>query len=94
MSPRTSVLHPPPPAHFLVAHCRCCTQPTDLEVLTIATFACSMVAGCRSICVPTTIYCRSKERWSVLVAEVITTGYTTGQIPENYVTFASIKCLA
>ena len=66
----------------------------DPQVLTVATCACSIVAGCRSIYVPTTIYCPTKERWSVLVTVVTTTGYATSQIPENYVTFASIKCLA
>ena len=57
---RSSLLHPPPPPGALL----CCPLPlvriTDkLEVLTLATCACRIVAGCGSICVPTTIYCPS-----------------------------------
>ena len=73
---RTSILHPPPPpppAHFSVAHCRCCGQPTYPKVLTVATCACRIVAECGSICVPTTMHCLSKERWSVSVTVVFTT---------------------
>ena len=44
LPPRTSLLQPPL-AHFPVAHCRCCGQRTDPEVLTVATCACRIVAG-------------------------------------------------
>ena len=63
----------PSAAHFPVPDCRCCGQPTNPEVLIVATCACSIVAACRSICVPTTIYCPSKEKWLVSVTVVITT---------------------
>ena len=82
---RTSLLQPPPPVHFSIAHCRCCGQPTYAKVLIVATCACRIVAWCGYICVPTTIYCPYKERWSVMVTVVITTRYATAQIPENYV---------
>ena len=80
--PTTSLLHP---AHFCVVHCRYCGQLTDPEVLTVATCACRVLAKCDSVCVFTTIYCPSKERWSASVTVVITTRDSTGQIPENYV---------
>ena len=72
LPPRSSLLHPPP-AHFSVAHCRLCGQPTYPQVLTFATCACRIVAGCGSICPPTTIYYPGKEGWSVSVTVVITT---------------------
>ena len=46
-----------PLAHFPVAHYLYCRQSTHPEVLTVATCACCIVAGCRSNCVLTTIYC-------------------------------------
>ena len=71
--PVRSSLTNPPPAHFSVAHCCFCGQPAYPQVLTFATCACRIVAGCGSICVPTTIYYPGKEGWSVSLTVVITT---------------------